>query len=132
MTRKTSNTVHPGAATTPLKDLVRSYYESSGTEYGRLLAEDVELVDWDPGAPLSGAVTKGREAYVKNRGNREFRSEIVRMTEEGNVVIVEGFARGTKTDGGSWTVHFVDAYEIEGGKIKRASTHGVDLKQPGP
>lgn len=132
MAREPPNEAHPGATTTPLKDLVRSYYESRGTEYSRLLADDVELIDWDPGAPLSGAVTKGKAAYVKNRGNREFRSEIVRMTEEGNVVIVEGFARGTKKDGGSWTVHFVDAYEIEGGKIRRASTHGVDLKEAGP
>ena len=132
MAREASNKGHIGATTTPLKNLVRRYYESRGTEYGQLLAEDVELIDWDPGAPVSGAVTKGRTAYVKNRGNREFRSEIVRMTEEGNVVIVEGFARGSKKDGGTWTVHFVDAYEIEDGKIKRASTHGVDLKEPGP
>lgn len=117
-------------ATSPNKALVRSYYEGRGTEYSRLLADDVELIDWDIGVPTSGAVTRGKAAYVQNRGNREFRTEIVRMTEEGNVVIVEGFARGSKKEGGSWTVHFVDAYEIEDGKFKRVSTHGVDLKEP--
>jgi uncharacterized protein len=113
----------------PNKELVASYYASRGTQYARLLADDVVLIDWDIGAPLTGAVTKGKEAYVRNRQNREFESEITRMTEENNVVVVEGFARGTKEDGGSWTVHFCDVYEIENGKFQRISTHGVDLKQ---
>ena len=130
MTREAANTIGSSKKTTPNKELVRSYYESKGTEYSRLLADDVELVDWDIGVPASGAVTRGRAAYVRNRGNREFRSEIVRMTEEGNVVVVEGFARGSKKDGETWTVHFVDAYEIEDGKFKRVSTHGVDVKEP--
>jgi uncharacterized protein len=112
----------------PNKKLVASYYTSKGTDYARLLADDVELVDWDPGAPLTGAVTKGKAAYVQNRGSREFVSEITRMTEENNVVVVEGFARGKKKDGGTWTVRFCDAYEIENGKFKRISTHGADLK----
>ncbi len=120
----------PTRATTPNKELVRSYYESEGTEYARLLADDVELIDWDPGVPASGAVTRGRAAYVQNRGNREFQSQIVRLTEEGNVVVVEGFARGSKKGGGPWTVRFCDIYELENGKIKRVSTHGVDVKEP--
>jgi hypothetical protein len=114
----------------PNKKLVESYYSSEGTDYARLLADDVELVDWDIGVPVTGTVTRGKDAYVRNRGTREFKSEIVRMTEEGNVVVVEGFARGEKQGGGTWTVHFVDAYELEHGKVKRVSTHGVDLKVP--
>jgi uncharacterized protein len=126
------STTNPGkspTATSPNKELVRGYYESKGTEYSRLLADDVVLTDWDIGAPVSGAVTRGKAAYVQNRGNREFKSEIVRMTEEGKVVVVEGFARGSKKDGGTWTVRFCDIYEIEDGKFKRVSTHGVDLKE---
>ena len=114
----------------PNKELVLGYYASTGTEYGRLLAEDVVLVDWDPGVPAGGAVTSGKDAYLRNRGERKFRSEIVRMTEEGSVVIVEGFARGSTKTGRSWTVHFVDAYDISNGKIQRASTHGVEVKEP--
>jgi uncharacterized protein len=113
----------------PNKKLVASYYASKGTDYARLLADDVVLIDWDPGAPLTGAVTKGKAAYIQNRGNREFESEITRMTEENDVVVVEGFARGVKKDGGAWTVRFCDTYEIENGKLKRISTHGADLKQ---
>jgi uncharacterized protein len=113
----------------PNKKLVASYYASKGTEYARLLADDVVLTDWDIGAPLTGAVTRGKEAYVRNRQNREFESEVTRLTEEDNVVVAEGFARGTKKDGGHWTVHFCDIYEIENGKFRRISTHGVDLKE---
>lgn len=119
----------PNRATTPNKELVRSYYESKGTEYARLLADDVELIDWDPGVPASGAVTRGKAAYVQNRGNREFQSQIVRMTEEGNVVVVEGFARGSKKGGGPWTVRFCDIYELENGRVQRVSTHGVEVKE---
>jgi uncharacterized protein len=116
-------------ATSANKKIVESYYSSKGTEYARILADDVELVDWDPGVPATGAVTKGKSAYVQNRGNREFKSQIVRMTEEGNVVVVEGFARGHKEGRGPWTVRFCDIYELEDGKVKRVSTHGVEVKE---
>jgi uncharacterized protein len=117
-------------ATSPNKRVVESYYASHGTEYARLLADDVVLVDWDPGVPATGTVTRGKTAYLENRKSREFTCEITRMTEEGNVVVAEGFARGSKKDGGGWTVHFCDTYEIEDGKVKRASTHAVDVQQP--
>ena len=52
------------------------------------------------------------------------------MTEEANVVVAEGFARGVKREGGTWTVHFCDTFEIENGKVKRISSHGVDVKEP--
>jgi uncharacterized protein len=112
----------------PNKALVASYYASRGKEYARLLADDVELVDWDIGVPITGAVTRGKAAYIENRQNREFQCELTRLTEEGNVVVAEGLARGTKKDGGPWAVHFCDTYEIENGRVKRVSTHGVDLK----
>jgi SnoaL-like domain len=114
----------------PNKKIVESYFYSKGTGYAPLLVEDVELVDWDAGVPASGAVTGGKAAFVQNRGNREFKSQITRMTEEANVVVAEGFARGTKKEGGTWTVHFCDTFEIENGKVKRISSHGVDVKEP--
>jgi hypothetical protein len=63
------------AEMSPNKKLVQRYYASKGTVYARLLAEDVVLVDWDPGVSLTGAVTKGKAAYVQNRGHRESESE---------------------------------------------------------
>lgn len=115
----------------PNKKIVESFFESKGTEYARLLSEDVELIDWDSGVPATGAITRGKAAFVQNRGNREFRSQIqiTRMTEEGDVVVAEGFVRGAKKEGGSWTVHFCDTFEVEDGKVKRVSSHGVDVKE---
>jgi uncharacterized protein len=112
----------------PNKKIVEKYYASTGTGYAPLLADDVELVDWDIGVPASGAITRGKAAYIQNRGHREFRSRLTRLTEEGNVVVAEGDAHGTKKDGGPWTVHFCDTYEIENGKVKRVSSFGVDVK----
>jgi hypothetical protein len=116
-------------AISPNKKIVESYFASRGTEYARLLADDVVLVDWDAGVPVSGAITKGRAAFVQNRGNREFQSQITRMTEENNVVVAEGFARGSKKEGGTWTVHFCDTFEVKDGKVERVSSHGVDVTE---
>jgi len=119
-------------ALSPNKKVVESYFSSQGTEYAALLADDVELVEWASGVPATGAVTKGRAAFVQDRGSREYQREISRMTEEGNVVVAEGFARGFKKDGGRWTVHFCDIFELEQGKVKRLSSLGFDVQEAVP
>lgn len=85
------------------KQFVESYFPSKGTECARLLAYDVELVDWDSGVPASGAITRGKSAFSRNRGRHEFPSQITRLTEEGSVGVAEGYARRAKKDGGTWT-----------------------------
>jgi len=116
-------------AVSPNKKIVGTYFASNSSEYAPILADDVEIVGWESGAPASGVVTKGKSAYVQNRGNLEFQVQITRMTEESNVVVVEGFVRGSKKEGGTWTRHFCDTFELANGKVKRISTHGVDLKE---
>lgn len=118
-------------STSANKKIVEAYFASKGQAYAPLLAEEVELIDWDIGVPISGAVTRGKSAYLQNRGNREFQCELTRLTEEGNVVVAEGFARGAKKGGGTWTVHFCDTFVLENGKIKHVSSHGVDVKGTG-
>jgi uncharacterized protein len=110
------------------KEVVEAYFASSGTEYERLLAEDVELIEWGENAPMSGVRTRGRSAYVENRGSRKYETKIKRLTEEGKVVVVEGTARGPKPEGGFWRVEFVDIFEIEGGKIRRLNAFGAMVK----
>ena len=110
------------------KKIVDAYFRSTGTDYAQLLADDVELIDWANGVPASGVITRGKTAFVQNRGRREYRTELIRMTEEGNVVVVEGTAHGTKKEGGNWTVHFCDTFEIKEGKVRRISSFGVDVK----
>jgi hypothetical protein len=114
----------------PNKHLVESYFASTGTEYGRLLAEDVELVEWADGVPASGVRTQGKAAFLANRGNREYETRVTRLTEEDNVVVAEGTAHGPKKEGGFWTVHFCNIFELENGKVKRLTAMGASVKDP--
>lgn len=110
------------------RKVIESYFASKGTEYGRLLADDVELVEWVDGVPATGVRTQGKAAFIENRGQREYPVQITRMTEENNVVVAEGTARGPKKEGGSWTVQFCDIFELENGQVKRLSSFGAEVK----
>ena len=110
------------------KKVVETYMGCKGTEYASFLADDVELIEWADGVPASGVRTQGRDAFVLNRGTREYQTHITRMIEENNVVIAEGIAFGDKKDGGNWRVQFSDIYELENGKVKRLTSYGADVK----
>jgi uncharacterized protein len=113
----------------PNKKLIETYLTTADkSKIGPLLADDVEWIEWVDGVPASGAVTRGREAYLKNYGDDQLRGEIHRLTEEGNVVVAEGTAHVTKKDGSSLSVRFVDIFELENGKIKRKSSFGALVK----
>jgi limonene-1,2-epoxide hydrolase len=112
------------------QQVVEAYFASTGTEYARVLAEDVELIEWADGGPASGVRTLGKAAFVENRGTREFQTQILRMTSAGSVVVVEGVARGAKKEGGSWTVRFCDIFEVEDGKVARLNAFGASVKEP--
>lgn len=89
----------------PNKKLVEKYLTTPDrSKLGDLLADDIEWVEWADGVPASGAITRGKEAHIKNYGDDELRDEIHRLTEEGNVVVVEGTAHVTKKDGAQLSV----------------------------
>lgn len=98
------------------------------SKIGPMLADDVEWVEWVDGVPPTGAVTRGKEAYIANFGDDVLRTEVLRLTEEGNVVVVEGIAHVTKKDGKSLSVRFVDIFELRDDKIWRKSSFGALLK----
>lgn len=54
------------------------------------LAVDVE---WGDGAPVTGVRTRGEAAFLANLGDDQLASQITRMTEENNVVVVESTVR---------------------------------------
>ena len=56
------------------KTVVENYFTSKGTVYGQFLDEDVELTEWAPGVPPSGARTRGKAALLQNRGSREYKA----------------------------------------------------------
>jgi uncharacterized protein len=113
----------------PNKKLIESHMATTDrSKAAELLAEDVEWVEWADGVPPTGVITRGKAAFIQNYGTDELRSEIHRVTEENNVVIVEGTAHVLKQDGKKLAVRFVDIFELENGKIKRKSSFGALLK----
>lgn len=113
------------------KKLVETYMATrEKSKLGPLLADDVEWVEWGDGVPASGAITRGKEAVIKNYGDDDLWSEVTRLTEENNVVVVEGTAHVTKKDGHSLSVRFCDIFELQNGKIKRKSSFGALIKEP--
>lgn len=127
-TRFKSKPVVP-AAMSANKKLIETYLGTADkSKLAPLLADDVEWIEWADGVPASGAMTRGKEAHLKNYGDDQLSGELHRLTEEGNVVVAEGTAHVTKKDGTSLSVRFVDIFEIENGKIKRKSSFGALIK----
>ena len=111
------------------KKVVETYLTSADkSKLGSLLADKIEWVEWVDGVPASGAITRGKEAHIRNYGDDQLRSEIHRLTEEGNVVVAEGTAHVTKKDGSTLSVRFLDIFELEEGKILRKSSFGALIK----
>ncbi|MFY9716779.1 MAG: nuclear transport factor 2 family protein [Thermoplasmata archaeon] len=92
------------------------------------LADDFEWIEWGDGVPATGVRTLGKAAFVQNFGDDELRNEIVRMTEEDDVVVVEGLAHVHKKDGRNFAVRYCNIFELENGRIKRKSSFGALLK----
>ncbi len=88
-----------------------------------MLAEDVESVEWHDGVPANGVRTRGRSAVARSVEGPEFRTEISRIWEVGEVVVVEGIARGAKEGGGSWTLRFCNVFELGQDKIQRITMY---------
>jgi uncharacterized protein len=111
------------------RKLVETYMAiTDKSKLGPLLADDVEWVEWVDGVPRSGAIQRGKAAFIGNYGDDKLTSDIKRITEEGDVVVVEGTAHVRKKDGQQLSVQFVDIFNIEHGKIKRKESFGALLK----
>ena len=117
------------AAMSPNKKVIEAHMTAPDrSKAAEFLADDVEWIEWGDGVPPTGVRTRGKAAFVQNYGDDELRAEIARMTEEGNVVVVEGTAHVHKKDGSKLSVRFCDIFELEHGKIKRKSSFGALLK----
>jgi ketosteroid isomerase-like protein len=110
------------------KKLIESLGSTERSKLGLHLADDVEWVEWADGVPPTGAITRGKAAFIQNYGNDQVRSQITRMTEENNVVVAEGTVQITKKDGHTFAVRFCDIYEFENGKVKRKTSFGAVIK----
>ena len=113
----------------PNKKLVETYLKAARSVSGALMTDDVEWVEWVDGVPPTGSVNRGKAAVLGNPGDDTLRNEITRMTEEGNVVVVEGICHVTKKDGCSLKVRFCNIFELKDGKVKRQDSFGALLKE---
>lgn len=118
----------PMGASSPNKKLVETYLNAVRSKSGLLMADDVEWVEWVDGVPSTGSVNRGKAAVIGNVGDDELRNEVTRMTEEGDVVVVEGICHVTKKDGASLKVRFCNIFELQDGKVKRQDSFGALLK----
>jgi ketosteroid isomerase-like protein len=110
------------------KKVVETYLRRDPSNIETLVTDDVEWVEWVDGVPPTGSRNRGKAAIVQNVGEDKLRNEITRMTEEGNVVVVEGVCHVTRKDGGSLKVRFCNIFELRNGKIKRQDSFGALLK----
>lgn len=112
------------------RKLIEALAVADKSKLGQFLADDVEWVEWADGVPASGAITRGKAAFIQNYGDDELQGQITRMTEENNVVVAEGIVNVTKKDGRTLSVRFCDIYELESGKVKRKISFGALIKDP--
>ena len=113
----------------PNKKVIESHIAATDpSKAAEFLADDIEWIEWGDGVPATGVRTQGKAAFFQNFGGDEIRNEILRMTEENNVVVVEGVAHVTKKDGRKFAVRYCNIFELGNGKIRRKSSFGALLK----
>ncbi len=116
------------AVLSPNKHLITTYMNADRSKSGELMTDDIQWVEWVDGVPPAGSVNEGKAAVMGNAGDDVLRNEITRMTEEGNVVVVEGICHVTKKDGSTLKVRFCNVFELKGGQVKRQDSFGALLK----
>lgn len=76
----------------------------------------------------------GKEQFDKEIENDAFEGlpalTVSRMTEENDVVIVEGAVQSTFKAGGTLDAVFCDVFEMENSKIKKLTTYLMNKSQP--
>jgi ketosteroid isomerase-like protein len=118
------------------KDLVTKYFDGlrrlDREEMLTCLTEDVERVEWADGFSSSGVPIRGKAAFRDSisdpPGPGGLGIEVSRMTEEGNVVVVESMVRVPKKDGDFIHVKAWNVFEFEHGKIRRVDAMTVLAK----
>lgn len=109
------------------KDVVKNMRDcfSRGDKVGVLsyVTDDIEWTELIDGVDISKATHKGKDAYIQNMteppGGWPLQMETIRMTEENNVVVVEGIVRVPMEDGSFVTLQECNIDELENGKVKR-------------
>ena len=76
----------------------------------------------------------GREAFDKEIEHEAFVGSpvivVTRMVEEADVVFAEGTVRAQRRDGGTLNLMFCDAFEMQGGKIRKLTSYLMEVTRP--
>ena len=118
------------------KKVIENYRDSfsRGNRDGVLsyLSDDVEWIEWADGFADSGVPRRGKTAFIENisdpPGGWPLQYETTRMTEENNVVVVEGTVRVPMKDGSFFKVQSCNIFEVENGKVKRLTSWTAEAR----
>jgi len=99
------------------------------SDHEQILSCLTDDVEWE----MPGAFRLvGKDAFDNEIENEAFVGsptiEIMRMTEENDIVIAEGTVRCQRQVGGFLNAMFCDAFTMQNAKIKRLVTYQVELK----
>jgi ketosteroid isomerase-like protein len=92
------------------------------------LADDIEWV-------VPGAFhLVGKAAFDKEIGNEAFVGspaiDLVRLTEQHDVVVAEGRVQSARKEGGVLDAVFCDVFEMQGTKVRRITSYLMEIKEP--
>lgn len=100
----------------------------SRTDRPAVLACLTDNVEWE----IPGAFhTRGKEAFDREIENDAFVGSptitVTRLTEEDNVVVVEGRVRSARKDGGMLNAVFCDVFAMQDAKIRHLTSYLMDV-----
>ena len=113
------------------KKVVETYMDAFNEhDHARILSCLADDVIWDmPGFFYH----EGKEAFDKEIENDAFVGKpnitVIRLVEEGNIVIAEGAVTTQMKNGGVLDAVFCDVFHFEGNKIKQLTTYLMNRKQ---
>lgn len=114
------------------KKVVETYMEGfRTTDHARILSCLTDDVIWEmPGFFRH----EGKEAFDKEIENPNADGHpnitIIRLVEEGNIVVAEGTVKAKTKDGNLLDAVFCDVFHISNGKIAKLTTYLMFNKQP--
>lgn len=115
------------------KETVESYMDGfNKLDHAKILACLTDDVIWE----MPGFFNLlGKEQFDKEIENDAFEGRpvitVIRMIEEGDIVIAEGAVIGKMKNGGILDAVFCDVFHFRGDKIKQLTTYLMPKKQPG-
>lgn len=113
------------------KKIVEAYMDGFRTsDHAKVLSCLTDDVVWD----MPGVFRKqGKVEFDSEIENENFVGSptitIIRMVEEGNIVMAEGEVKGKMKNGGELDAVFSDVFHFENGKIKQLTTYLMNKKQ---